>query len=130
MMKYVPNCITIFRILATLLLLFLSPEILAFYVIYLLAGASDVLDGTIARKYHLESRLGSKLDSIADICYYIVMVYKMLPELTLKLSKFYWYWVIAILGLRCISYFLSFRYEHQFASLHTILNKLTAFFTF
>lgn len=130
MMKHVPNCITLFRIAATVMLLFISPEVLMFYIIYTLAGISDVLDGTIARKYHLESDLGSKLDSVADISYYVVMVYKMFPKLSERLPKLYWYWIILILAVRCISYILSFRYEHTFASLHTILNKLTAFSVF
>lgn len=64
----VPNMISIGRI-------FLAPLFAALYVrgnvtgamgVVLLSAASDVLDGAIARRCHMETELGRALDPIAD----------------------------------------------------------------
>lgn len=67
----VPNMITIFRIflVPVFLLVFHSSmenRILYSGIIFLAAGASDVLDGYIARKQNLTSKLGAVLDPLAD----------------------------------------------------------------
>jgi CDP-diacylglycerol--glycerol-3-phosphate 3-phosphatidyltransferase len=53
----------------------------AFVVLYLLSGLSDVLDGYIARRFHVESDLGGKLDGLADIllflCAFVSVVFLM-----------------------------------------------------
>lgn len=67
----IPNLLTIFRIILTpiyLLIFFsnLSNRILLAGLVFILAGISDVLDGHIARKYDLITKLGSILDPFAD----------------------------------------------------------------
>ncbi|MCL1951265.1 MAG: CDP-alcohol phosphatidyltransferase family protein [Oscillospiraceae bacterium] len=68
LMKHVPNILSALRILLSVALLFLTtPErIPAFVAVYLVNGMTDVLDGKIARRFHVESTLGSKLDAIGD----------------------------------------------------------------
>ncbi len=63
-----PNLITIARIaLAPVLILLLKDEeYAASLAVFVLAGISDGLDGYIAKRFHLESRLGSILDPLAD----------------------------------------------------------------
>ena len=63
------NVITGLRILVSVVLLFcpvLSP---VFYVLYLMAGLSDMVDGIIARKTNSVSEFGSRFDSIADLVF-------------------------------------------------------------
>ena len=43
-----------------------------FFVFYLLAGFSDMIDGTIARKTNTASEFGAKLDTVADLIFYTV----------------------------------------------------------
>lgn len=65
---HLPNAITIARIaLVPVFILLLRDEqySLALFV-FLVAGASDGLDGFIARRYNLRSRLGAVLDPLAD----------------------------------------------------------------
>jgi len=67
----IPNIITIFRIILIpiFLLIFnsnIENRVLYAGLVFLLAGLSDVLDGYIARKYNLTSRLGAVLDPFAD----------------------------------------------------------------
>ena len=67
----IPNLISIFRLflIPVFLLVFHSDienRILYSGLIFLLAGISDILDGYIARKYNLTSKLGAMLDPLAD----------------------------------------------------------------
>lgn len=65
---FLPNLITIGR-------LALTPAVIAFaldeawsaaFLVFVVAGVSDALDGWIAKTYRLESELGAALDPIAD----------------------------------------------------------------
>jgi len=129
-MKYLPNCITIFRILATCCMVFLDVFSIGFYILYALAGFSDVLDGWIARRWKLTSEAGAKLDSIADIMYYIVMVVMIYPVLLETLPIWIWCMIAVAVVLRLFSYGMVAVKSGQLASLHTYLNKLTGLFVF
>ena len=66
-----PNIITIFRIFLVPVYLYVffgktENSILLAGSIFMLAGISDVLDGYIARRYNLRSKLGAILDPFAD----------------------------------------------------------------
>jgi CDP-diacylglycerol--glycerol-3-phosphate 3-phosphatidyltransferase len=66
-----PNIITLARICLTPVIALLPfiqgywPKVIAF-VIFLVAAFSDVVDGWLARRYHMVSDLGKLLDPIAD----------------------------------------------------------------
>lgn len=64
-----PNAISIARLCATAVLLFsvLQHRIDLFKWLLLACLLSDILDGLIARTFHLTSKLGATLDSIADL---------------------------------------------------------------
>ena len=63
-----PNLITVGRLLLVpAIILFISDgAFVAAFVIFVIAGISDGIDGFIARQYNLRSRLGTYLDPIAD----------------------------------------------------------------
>ena len=65
------NIITGCRILCSIFLLFVPAFSHAFYVLYLAAGFTDMIDGTIARKTNTASEFGSRLDTIADIIFVV-----------------------------------------------------------
>ena len=66
-MRYIPNILSMSRIPVSLALPFLAGRFpLAFLICYGIGGVNDVLDGVLARRFHWESRLGAKLDSIGD----------------------------------------------------------------
>ena len=129
-MKYVPNCISVFRIIATICLLFIKPFTTEFCVIYTLAGVSDILDGWIARSTNNTSTTGAKLDSMADLLYYAVMVLKIFPVLLKRLPIAIWCMLGVIFLMRFICYGIVAIKYGQFASLHTYLNKLTGAIVF
>ena len=123
--RNIPNCITALRIAATIGLLFAPPLSAAFFAIYTLAGLSDVLDGWLARKLRVSSALGAKLDSIADLLFYTVMMLRIFPVLWAVLPRVIWFGVGAVFLVRLCSYAVAALRFRRFASLHTIFNKLT-----
>jgi CDP-diacylglycerol--glycerol-3-phosphate 3-phosphatidyltransferase len=64
--KYVPNVLSVFRILFSIALPFTAGRLPVFVPLYLLLGLSDFLDGRIARHFHAESAIGAKLDGLGD----------------------------------------------------------------
>ena len=70
-MKHVPNALTVGRIVAAPLCLYLLWRggvggHVAGAALFILAAITDWLDGTLARKYGVGSRLGQFLDPLAD----------------------------------------------------------------
>ncbi len=68
MKKYIPNLLTISRIVVTPLIIYLglSKHYLALLIIAVFIALTDFLDGKLARMWHTTSELGAKLDTIAD----------------------------------------------------------------
>ena len=75
------NTITLFRIATGIVLLLCQVFSPAFYVFYIAAGLSDMLDGFVARKTDTVSKLGARLDTIADFVFVAVCLIKLLPIL-------------------------------------------------
>jgi cardiolipin synthase len=63
-----PNLISIFRLVCVPLVigLIMSGAWFEAFAIFLIAGLSDALDGFLAKRFGLSSRLGSYLDPVAD----------------------------------------------------------------
>lgn len=121
MKKHIANIITALRILIAFILNFAEPMSKSFLLLYLVGGISDMLDGTIARKQKIESRLGSILDSVADCLFMAVCVIKLLPVLTPPLWAIIWGAVI--FATRII---ISAGWKLPFIT-HSVLNKITGF---
>ena len=73
------NAITGLRILVSVVLLFCPVFSPVFYALYLIAGLTDMIDGTIARKTNTVSEFGARFDSIADFVFAAVCLIKILP---------------------------------------------------
>lgn len=130
MREKLPNCITLFRIAGTLGLLATRPLSPAFFVVYTLCGVSDALDGWLARRLHVASELGAKLDSTADLLFYFVMLMKLMKTLCALLPWQFWCALGAVVLLRLAAYAVAAVRFHRFAALHTIPNKLTGLLVF
>lgn len=122
------NLITSLRILCSLILLFcqvLSPE---FYLFYSLAGFTDMIDGTIARKTKTVSEFGSRLDTIADFVFMVVALVKIIPVVTIELWLYIWISIIAL--IKIINIISGFVLEKRLVAVHSIMNKVTGLFLF
>ena len=91
MVKYVPNTLSIIRIVLSAFLLLLVRIPWAFTGTYLFIGATDFFDGKIARRFHVESDLGSKLDTWGDTTLFVMalvsLVFFARPPLELQFLK-------------------------------------------
>ncbi|MEK3659382.1 CDP-alcohol phosphatidyltransferase family protein [Paenibacillus sp. NPDC058367] len=128
MMKGIPNGITFGRIILAMLLLFLKPLSLAFLVIYILCGVTDLIDGPIARMTNTTSSLGAKLDSAADMILLAVSLFTLYPLLGLTLEIMIWIFMIAVIRITSIG--VALRRFKTYASIHTYGNKLTGLLLF
>lgn len=121
----IADAVTLVRIAGTLALVFLRPLSAAFLWIYALTGLTDVLDGFIARRTHTASGFGARLDSVADLLFYALMLFRLFPILRDALPADILYAAAAVLLLRAAAYITAAVKYRLFASLHTCLNKLT-----
>ena len=126
----IANVITFIRIIGTLVLVWMIPFSKKFFYVYTFTGITDALDGFCARKFKCASELGAKLDSVADLVFYSVMMLKILPVLYDILPRWIWLMVAAVVFLRVISYSVTAFKTHRFMSNHTYLNKLTGICVF
>ena len=124
------DTITLLRIVGSLALMPIKPFSALFFILYAITGLTDVLDGMIARKTHTESQLGARLDSIADIVFYGVVAFKVAPSLLGVLTPLIWCIIAVVAITRILSYVTALIKYHQFAALHTYMNKLTGFLLF
>ena len=115
------NIITGCRIICSILLLFMPAFSHTFFILYLVAGFTDMIDGTIARKTNTANEFGSRLDTIADITFVVACMIKLLPALAIPTWLCIWIGVIAIIKVFNIisGYFI----QRTFVAKHTILNK-------
>ncbi|MGV8983173.1 CDP-alcohol phosphatidyltransferase family protein [Clostridium sp.] len=127
-MKIVPNCLSFSRIFLSLILIFVIPLSLAFYVIYIICGLSDIMDGFIARKTETTSILGAKLDSMADMIMTVVLLIVLYPIINPAIEIIIWIISIAIIRLAAMG--IALKKYKTFASLHTYGNKITGIVLF
>lgn len=119
------DTVTSVRMAASLILLILPLLSAWFLAVYTLAGLTDALDGWVARKAGTASEFGARLDSIADLLFYGVLLLRLFPVLWQALPAMIWYAVAAVVLVRLVAYAVAAVKYHRFASLHTWLNKLT-----
>lgn len=122
-MKYIPNIITLIRIVLSLVILTVAPLSPSFIIIYIICGLSDILDGYIARKTKSTSKLGANLDGLADFVFIAVILYSIIPILNIPI------WSLIVMGLiamiRLSSQIIGLIRFHRMSFLHTYLNKAT-----
>ena len=87
-----------------------------------------MIDGTIARKTNSTSKFGSQLDTIADLIFTVISLFKLLPAIQIPGWLWIWGGVIAIVKISNIIW--GYVSKKQFVSLHTIMNKATGLLLF
>ena len=122
------NAISIIRITASIALLFCKAFSPAFYVFYIAAGLSDMLDGFVARKTDTASKLGARLDTIADFVLVIVCLIKLLPVLSVPAWLYGWIGIIAL--IKVVNIISGFAVQKRFMAVHSVMNKATGVLLF
>ena len=123
-----PNLLSASRIALCLPLLLVDAMTVPFWVLYVVAGVTDMLDGFLARRWGVESRLGARLDSVADFVFVLVVGYKLFPWL--KLPAALWIMIGLIALVKVVNAVSFYVVNHKVEFLHTKANKLTGFLLF
>ena len=122
------NIITVIRIVCSIALLFFPAFSPAFYTLYIAAGISDMIDGTVARKTGTVSEFGSKLDTIADFVLVCCCLIKLIPVLNIPTWLIIWIIVIAV--IKAINLISGYVMRKELVALHTVMNKVTGVLLF
>ena len=95
-MNNLPNYITSIRLIFTIpLIIFLETNNLLFvWIIILFGGITDYLDGYIARKFKLKTKIGAILDPLADKVFIII------PFIWLCKYEVIPFWSLSVLLIR------------------------------
>ena len=127
-MKHIPNILSALRIALCLPLLLVDAMTVRFWLLYVIAGTTDMLDGFLARRWGAESKFGARLDSMADFVFVLAVGYKLFPWL--KLPATLWMMIGLIALVKIVNAISSYVVKHRIDFPHTIANKLTGFLLF
>lgn len=96
MLKYVPNILTLLRlILIVPIVVMISTEHFIIAIIFLLlSGLTDVLDGFIARKYNFITDFGKLIDPFADKATQIAIL------VTLAVKNVLPFWILSVVVIK------------------------------
>ena len=128
MKKHIANIITGLRMVLSLPLLLIPLTSAWFYVLYLLCGLSDMIDGTVARRTNSASGFGARLDTGSDFVFMTVVLIKFVPHLHIPVWLWIWIGIIAMMKLGNVV--LGFVCTKKLISPHTVLNKVTGLLLF
>ena len=127
-MKRLPNAISVFRIAGSLGLLFCDVAGWLFWLLYALCGISDMVDGWLARKLHVETKVGAVCDSVSDIVFVACCAIRLLP--VLEIPVWLWIWAGMIVIIKMVNQVSALAVFKRFCFPHTWANKLTGFLLF
>lgn len=126
--KQIANIITSCRILCSILMLFCPAFSAQFYILYLICGFSDMVDGTVARKTKCTSEFGARFDTVADFIFVSVSLIKFLPFI--DIPSWMWIWIALIAIIKICNITWGFIFKKKLISLHTVMNKTTGVLLF
>lgn len=111
MLKHIPNALTVLRFLLIPLIILacVQEEYIVAIIILTISGLTDILDGTIARKFNLISDFGKLMDPLADKATQI----SLLTTLFIKGMIPIWILVIVVLKEFCMVSGASFLYGKE-----------------
>ena len=117
------NTFTAIRIVCSIALLFFPVFSPVFYTLYIVAGISDIVDSTVARKTGTVSKFGSKLDTVADFILVLCCLIKLIP--ILHIPTWLIIWTIVIAAIKAVNLISGYNLRKEFVALHTVMNKVT-----
>ncbi len=122
------HIITGIRILCSIALLAVPACSAFFYALYLTAGVSDMIDGTVARKTGKASEFGSQFDSTADLVFVTVCLIKLIP--VLHIEKWMYIWIVLIAVIKVFNSMYGLKKYKRIVFVHSMLNKITGLSAF
>lgn len=128
----IPNLLSLSRLVFLPILFYyaMNEMRLAFLIAYTLLASTDFFDGLIARKFNQLSPLGTTMDTIADVPFYIstaFFIYKLHPEILRSPNMLLLTIGLSIVGLSFIISILMFKKPIM---MHTSIMRLPAVLVF
>lgn len=123
LMHILPNILSIARMVLSLCLVMLTAHPSAFIGVYILCGASDVLDGLLARRFHWESKLGERLDSLGDFIFTMVILFLLLSAIGFEDHLWLPIGIVTVFFIRIINLLTTRRRFKIWNVIHTRANK-------
>lgn len=124
----IPNMITFYRLLMSPVILYftVSGKEKLFVVFIVINMVSDFLDGYIARKFHMETNIGAKIDALADNFTFVlaiigIFIFRM-DELKPYLVGFFIY-----IGMAVLPQIVSLIKFRSFPSFHLYIYKYSGY---
>ena len=117
------NIITSIRIICSISLFFCPALSIPFYGLYIIAGFTDMIDGTVARKTNTVSEFGSKLDTVADFVFAVVCLIKLIP--VLNIETWIYIWIAVIVVIKVINIASGYMMQKKLVAVHSVMNKVT-----
>ena len=120
-----PNALSAFRLLTfpALIYLILTKKGDWFAILLCINLVTDILDGWIARAWKLQTALGAKLDSLADISVYIAAFWGVFTFKQVEIGEMV-HWLWPFVGLFVIAHTISFIRFGKLPSLHLYSSKV------
>ena len=124
----IANILTGFRGLISVALLFYPVFSPVFYMLYLIAGLSDMIDGTIARRMNSVSEFGARFDTAADFAFVVVCLIKFLP--VLSMPTWLGVWIVMIALIKIVNIISGYIVQRKLVAVHSVMNKVTGVLLF
>ena len=126
--RHVPNVISMARIVATPVLIFLAltDREDAYKWLLLAAFISDIVDGLIARTFSITSMLGSRLDTLADTLLWPAAIFGIWifhPEVMTE----HWLVIVLVLGLWAIEMIVAWLRYGKLTSFHAYTIRVSVY---
>ena len=128
MKRHITNIITLSRIPMAVVLPFVQSSPAIFWTLYLLCGLSDILDGAVARLTGTVSRLGERLDTLADIVFVAVWMVLFIPAI--NVGRWLWIWTGIIAFIKVVNVISGLAMKKGFVAKHTLANKASGILLF
>lgn len=127
-MKYVPNILSISRIILCFPLIVLTPFTPWFMAIYIIAGITDMIDGPLARKTGNTSPLGANLDGGADVLFALIVLFRIMPAIVMP--PIIVILIFVVVAMKFLALFIAYIRHKELVLMHTYANKFAAFALF
>lgn len=126
--KNMANILTGIRLLCGLALPFVPAFSRWFYILYLLGGFTDAIDGAVARRLSAASPFGAKFDTAADMVYFLSALAVTVCAARFPMWLIVWIGAVALFKVFAAAYGF-FRYR-RFVTVHSAANRVCGLLTF
>lgn len=124
----IPNILSLYRLLVFPLILYfiISHQEQLFVIFIAISLITDILDGAIARGFNLQTKLGAKLDSWADLGVFVLAFFAVYQFRMADIAGLYWLFIMYLVAW-FLAYLVVFIKFKGLIGLHTYMFKVTGY---